>query len=223
MGDEVDGTVHVELTPSVDPEQPDAAIPPTLWLYFDTRLARSGHVFRVALTESQLVEAAVACLRNWSVYNDPERGAPLVLDVANFHMQSPFGQTVAPRWPGARSEVLGRDLGVSWESWMQDWPVERADERRIAEFCAYYEAATDPLVRVDAMALAFESWNHSTVESKHDGWFYATLRRDFALHGHLVKQYARLGEALREIDDGAPFMRAVWRFSVKQVPVVLGE
>ncbi len=220
----VDATLRVTGRPLAN-DRAEALWPPRVLVYLDTRLESAGEG-RAPVTREQLRQAVrAAVVHGW-------RDARLVDDVrvladASFHVEPPPPPTWAPRWPGGAADVVARELpGVARAGWMQDWPDEVADATRIAEFCAYYDAAQDPRVRVDAMALAFESWRGCVglpAARQHDSWFYRTLRRDFALHGHLVKDACRLGTADEEWGDVATFMRAIWALSVVRVDVALDD
>ena len=81
---------------------------------------------------------------------------------------------------------------------MQDWELEVCDPDRIAEYVAFYEEQSNPLVRFDTMAIALVAYDEAREPSAWSSWFNEALRRDFALHGHLVAYWAALE---READD----------------------
>ena len=122
--------------------------------------------------------------------------SPIRITDAQFCLTtSRLQQTQAPQWAGAARHVVNARFGLESDSGMQDWPLEVSDPSRVAEFCAYYDELTDPLVRFDVMQLALFSRDSQLRRGAGDtmaAWFERTLHRDFALHGHTVAYWAAL-------------------------------
>jgi hypothetical protein len=59
-----------------------------------------------------------------------------------------FGETMTPtNYPateGATARAVAKVVGVAYESWMQDWPIEAADGDRTEEFLSHYEKEEIP-------------------------------------------------------------------------------
>ncbi len=55
------------------------------------------------------------------------------------------------------AEAVAKAVGVAYEPWMQDWPVEAADAARIEEFLTYYEGERNPDYRLAIAALIVAS------------------------------------------------------------------
>lgn len=137
--------------------------------------------------------------------------------------------TSAPRYAGKARDVLESRFALGSAPWMQDWPLEVCDPARIEEFCAFYDEATDLLVRFDVMQLALFSYDEQPEKSTCSEWFKKTLRRDFAIHGHTVSYWAALD---READDPelhrtdpefvfgiSSLLREIWEASLVPVEV----
>jgi hypothetical protein len=118
--------------------------------------------------------------------------------------------THVPRYARGANDILEAELKLGSASWMQDWPLEVSDHRRVEEFCAFYDRVIDPAVKFDTMQLALFSYDDGVRYSQYSEgqrtqldetravWFDRTLRRDFALHGNTIADGARLD---REHDD----------------------
>ena len=55
------------------------------------------------------------------------------------------------------AEAVAKAVGVPYEPWMQDWPVEAADAARIEEFLTYYGRERNPEHRLATAALIVAS------------------------------------------------------------------
>src|SRR2546430_1857474 len=53
-----------------------------------------------------------------------------------------------PATDGATAGAVAKTVGVAYEPWMQDWPIEVADPDRIAEFLSHYEKEENPKRRL---------------------------------------------------------------------------
>jgi hypothetical protein len=56
-----------------------------------------------------------------------------------------FGKTMSPQLPAfapGTARAVAEELGVRWDAWMQDWPIEVADAGRVEEFLTRFEAET---------------------------------------------------------------------------------
>lgn len=101
--------------------------------------------------------------------------------------------TQAVQYAGRAFDRVDTEFNLGSQRWMQDWPIEVSDSRRVEEFCAFYDRETDPSVRFDTMQLALDSYNdRAQWDPGLSGWFDRTLRQDFALHGHTIIQWAAL-------------------------------
>ncbi len=130
---------------------------------------------------------------------DERRGRRVRVPDARWRMKDcQIPRTSASEYAGKAQDVLESRFALGSAPWMQDWPLEVADPARVEEFCAFYDEATDPLVRFDVMQLALYSYDEQAEKSASSEWFRKTLRRDFAIHGHTVAYWAALD---READD----------------------
>lgn len=112
---------------------------------------------------------------------------------------------------------------------MQDWPLEVSDPERVQAFMAFYDEVDDPDVRFDVMQLALFSYDERPESRSLSDWFQRTLRRDFALHGHTVADWAALEREpedpeLQRSDPEFVFrisgmLRGVWEDSLSPVVV----
>jgi hypothetical protein len=112
--------------------------------------------------------------------------------------------TQVPRYARGADNILEAELKLGSASWMQDWPLEVSDRRRVEEFCAFYDRAINPVVKFDTMQLALFSYDDGLRYSQYSEgqrtqldearatWFDRTLRRDFALHGNTIADWATL-------------------------------
>ncbi len=145
---------------------------------------------------------------------------------AEWHLVPRPPETSATRWAGAARNVLERDLVLGSSDWMQDWPLEVSDARRIDEFLAYYDAATDDDVRFDTMALllyCFDERAREAREPRLEAWFDHTLRRDFALHGQLVRYWSWLDRPVLDDENSwaiSPQLRRIFWDGLKLLPAV---
>lgn len=103
-----------------------------------------------------------------------------------------ISHTSAPQYAGKAQDFVESRFALGSAAWMQDWPLEVCDPARVAEFCAFYDEVTDPVVRFDVMQLALFSYDEQPEKSSSLEWFRTTLHRDFALHGHTVAYWAAL-------------------------------
>src|ERR1035441_7259120 len=55
------------------------------------------------------------------------------------------------------AEAVARTVGVDYEPWLQDWPLEVADAGRIEEFVMHYGRERDPEHRLAIPALIVAS------------------------------------------------------------------
>lgn len=193
--DAVDGTIEIAARAL---HAPDRAIIGLI----HGRLARgsAGGPFEVAFSRGQLREVLADALEDWAKEqsNDAliagyETTYRIDVDARWSMTNCPMPFTAAPRYSGGAQDILRRDLGVGWENWMQDWPLEVSDRARLDEFCAFYDQSADPFVMFDVMRLALFSYDEDRqLDEVHSGWFEQALRRDFALHGHTVAYWAAL-------------------------------
>ena len=96
-------------------------------------------------------------------------------------------------------QLVAAACDVADEPNMQDWPCEVADPLRLREFCAYYDAVTEPALRFATMALVLHSYEYLDDKTPWVAWVECTLRRDFAIHGHTFETWAAL-----DADSDAP-------------------
>jgi hypothetical protein len=194
--------------------------------YVSLRLRRDEHLgpFHLPLGDDEAREVVSAALADRWI---PGRGdREKIFDEARWLVEGELEETDAPRWAGASCEILEDTLRLGSQNWMQDWPLEVADPRRLEEFCGFYDHATDPAVRFDVMWLvlcSYEQRLHQGPEPDVERWLDRVLRRDFPLHGHTVRYWARLDLAGRDHDDEGrpltPQMRRVWRDCLVPVPL----
>ncbi len=114
---------------------------------------------------------------------------------ARWLLQPPPADTAAKRWAGDAQPTLTRELGVVFEDWMQDWPLEAADGAQLEAAMALYDRSTDRDVRFDTMALAlfcFDERTRQGTAGDASRWFEKRLHDDIAEHGHLVAYWALL-------------------------------
>jgi hypothetical protein len=125
-----------------------------------------------------------------------------------------------PRYGYAAGERVQELLGVYYDGWMQDWPLEVSDASRLAEFCDAYEHLD--LSRIEKFALMQLILFSLDDSQEIDDWLAgepaplvsrirALLRRNFVLHLHTV-EYWRMPE---ETDPENVFkvthlLREVW-------------
>jgi hypothetical protein len=62
-----------------------------------------------------------------------------------------------PSFERTAAKALADALGVRFEPWMQDWPLEVADSARVEEFLAAYEKEERPEHRLAIMELIIAS------------------------------------------------------------------
>jgi hypothetical protein len=75
---------------------------------------------------------------------------------------SQFGKSMNPQLPAfapITARAVAQELGVAWEPWMQDWPIEVADASRVEEFFTRFEAETRPEHRLPVLSLVVASLN----------------------------------------------------------------
>lgn len=114
---------------------------------------------------------------------------------ARWLVQPPPVDTAAKRWPGAAQPTITRELGVVFEDWMQDWPLEASDGAQLEPAMAFYDRTTDRDVRFDTMALALFCFDERTRQGTAGDaaqWFEARLVANIAELGHLVAYWALL-------------------------------
>lgn len=193
--------------------------------YFSLRLSREATQgpFRSPLGDDEAREVIVAALADRWIPGRGEREK--LFDDARWLVDQELDETDAPRWAGAACEILEEALELGSQGWMQDWPLEVADPNRLEEFCGYYDNAADPAVRFDAMWLVLYSYEERLRQAPApdvERWLDRVLRRDFPLHGHTVRYWARLdlprpgpGEAW----PVTPQMRRIWQDCLVPVPL----
>jgi hypothetical protein len=197
--------------------------------YIHGGLSRHGDRFSCPLKPVHALEIVEHAVREgWQP--DGEVDEVRVEDARWVLRECPIPFTRAPRHEGAAMQTLTRDLHLATDSWMQDWPLEVADPNRVAEFCAYYDAATSDDVRFDAMALALHSMDLKLsigpeIGSQWD-WFESRLRSAFPLHGHQVAYWAAIEKVVLDDENClriSPSMRRVWEESLVQISIECSE
>ena len=58
-----------------------------------------------------------------------------------------------PAFDSTTANDVARVLGIPYEPWMQDWPLEAADHERVEEFLRHYHGADRPEVRRGIVAV----------------------------------------------------------------------
>src|SRR5690349_1193286 len=71
-----------------------------------------------------------------------------------------------PATDGSTAEAVARTLGVSYEPWMQDWPIEVANGDRVAEFLSRYEKEEKPAHRLAIAELIVASLDDAIAIAK---------------------------------------------------------
>lgn len=143
---------------------------------------------------------------------------------ARWLLQPPPADTAAKRWAGAAQPTITRELGVVFEDWMQDWPLEAADGAQLEAAMAFYDRNTDRDVRFDAMALALfcfdERTRHATAGDA-ARWFETRLRSDIAELGHLIAYWSLLHARPLVADESfaiSPLLRRLFWEALVEVP-----
>lgn len=225
----VDGTIEIEIEIEVEAEarSPLGSAPSAVAIVHG-RLERASpdRPFIVPVAPEQIGQI-IAYAREERA---GERRARLRIIEARWVMtECPIPHTSAPQYPGKAEDVLESRLALGSAEWMQDWPLEVSDSSRIAEFCAFYDEVSDPLVRFDVMQLALFSYDELPEKHTWSEWFRTRLRRDFALHGHTIAYWATLDREaddpeLRRSDPESVFtisglLREIWEASLSPVDV----
>ncbi|HPH66528.1 MAG TPA: hypothetical protein PLF40_12315 [Kofleriaceae bacterium] len=152
--------------------------------------------FATGLDEVHVVELIEAAFAVWAEPDGFARwpGSRLRLEDSRWHMkQCPVAVTRSERWVGAAARAtVAQACRVADEEWMQDWPCEVSDGKRLGEFCAYYDSLTDEALRFATITLILHSYDQCEDQAQWSEWIDLTLRRDFAIHGHTFATWAAL-------------------------------
>jgi hypothetical protein len=123
----------------------------------------------------------------------------------------------------AAAERLRNLLDILYEDWMQDWPLEISDSKRLAEFCDAYEAEElDTESRFALMQLILYSLddllrdrNRVGNETTEEGEIIVKqrverlLRQDFVLHLHTLDYWCLHDEPDPEDENDPEYVFAV--------------
>jgi hypothetical protein len=93
--------------------------------------------------------------------------------------------TYYPATDRATAEAVAKAVGVAYESWMQDWPIEVADGDRTGEFVSHYENEQRPEHRLAIAELI--------VASLDDAVPLGAVSKDLLdKAGHILKGYPHI-------------------------------
>jgi hypothetical protein len=235
--DSVDATVMIRATasnPSTDLQTSDQIrIPRTVEIFLQGHVRRQSRTapFLVDLSDTQVAEIlqnAFSELEPSLPPKDEGQTAPHVLRIAEGRwllQECRIAKTNAPMYAGSAGDIVDKALSLTRHPLMEDWEIELADSDRIAEFCAFYDTQTDPIIKFDVMALALASFDGTPDLSIWSDWFERTLIRDFAIHGHTVAYWCvleQVTETFLQPDPEfcftiTPLMRKVWTKSQVRV------
>lgn len=208
----LDGSLRIEIRA---PEHPHAQL--DVWVHL--RLHRPGpsEPWEAPLSEADVL-ALVELAQSWN-WGPEADDARLIIEDGYWRLLEQPEATQAQRYPGRCWEEVEASLELGSAGWMQDWPLEVSDGKRLAEFCAAYDAATHDELRFDLMALILYSYEdrlYTGPAPETRAWLDQRLRQNFALHGHSVAYWLRLNDQPHDPSEGpggfpcSPQLRELW-------------
>ena len=122
------------------------------------------------------------------------------------------------RYPSGKAiAFLTKVLSLS-SNWLQDWPLEISDGKRVGEFCDFYERARlDENTRFALMELILFSLEICEEQERWEPRVESLLCQDFVLHLHRVNYWRCV-----DVSDPAegfpitPMCRRVWKKCFKR-------
>lgn len=223
-----DATMRLDVA-SVDFEQ--ARFSAYVHLRLERPAGRGPWVVPVTVRDAQLVTEGLAH-DGWQ----PRLGPPFDQDVGEtlwdgeYLLEKTPPYTRAPRWERAAADKVTRDLRLPPDAleWDQDWPLSVANADQLEEITAYYDRADDDAVRFDTMSLAlyaFDEQQQRGGSAALERWFDDRVRRDFRLHGHLIRYWSCLGVPDASLEEYgfaiAPQMRRLYFESLRPLAIAL--
>src|ERR1051325_4704819 len=94
------------------------------------------------------------------------------------------------RYPGSTAEAVAKTVGVAYEPWMQDWPIEVADGNRTAEFLAWYEKEAKPERRLAIAELMVASLEDALATEQPPKHLFDQAGRILRLHPHIIEYWS---------------------------------
>lgn len=105
-----------------------------------------------------------------------------------------------------------------YADWMQDWPYEIADPKRIDEYFTHYFEQTDEDKKFSLMEILIQAITDIENESKFEKYWSKLkkiLFQDFDIHEYTVYYWSCIGEDLKDCWKITPSMRIFW-FEIKK-------
>jgi hypothetical protein len=120
-----------------------------------------------------------------------------------------------PRYETEKAiEELTRELDLSFDNYMQDWPYEVASANDIDKYIEYYRGTTDEDVKFALMMLIIQATEDQKSEA--DFLYYwnaisVLLKEDFTIHACTVYYWSCFdAEGMEEAWTITPHMRQLW-------------
>ena len=105
-----------------------------------------------------------------------------------------FGNIVTmdyyPATDGATAEAVAKAVGVAYEPWMQDWPIEVADGDRIAEFLSHYEKEEKPERRLAIAELIVASLDDMVAHKEPSRDLLERAGRILKAYPHIIEYWS---------------------------------
>jgi hypothetical protein len=105
-----------------------------------------------------------------------------------------FGNVVTPDYypatDGATAEAVAKAVGVAYEPWMQDWPIEVADGDRTAEFLSHYKKEERPERRLAIAELIVASLDHAAALADPSKDLLDRAGRILKMYPHIIEYWS---------------------------------
>jgi hypothetical protein len=95
-----------------------------------------------------------------------------------------------PATDSATAEAVAKTVGVAYEPWMQDWPIEVADGDRAGEFLSHYEKEEKPERRLAIAELIVASLDYAVALTGPSKYLLDQAARILKTYPHIIQYWS---------------------------------